>query len=235
MNVIELSAAFPPDMIHWRAQSVTSKGDAAMALAYIDARDVMARLDMVCGPENWQDSYAETPSGRVLCTLTIRIGDEWVSKSDGAGSTDIEGDKGGLSDAFKRAAVKWGVGRYLYDMPCPWAPCESYERNGKHHWKKWTATGLQELRRVASGGGPAPTNVTPLKPKAEATDGPQESNAYLDFDASMRDCQTPVRLKAWLKENIAGIEKLVPAERTKLEDEYARYRDGLQLVATANS
>ena len=29
---------------------------------------------------------------------------------------DNEGEKGEFSDAFKRAAVKWGVGRFLYDL-----------------------------------------------------------------------------------------------------------------------
>src|SRR5690606_17516766 len=38
----------------------------------------------------------------------------------GAGNTDVEADKGGISDAFKRAAVKWGVGRYLYGVESPW-------------------------------------------------------------------------------------------------------------------
>ena len=78
-------------------------------LCYIDARDVMDRLDEVCG-SNWSDDYKEV-KGRIVCTITI----DGVSRSDGAGDTEIEGEKGGLSDAFKRAAVKWGIGRYLYN------------------------------------------------------------------------------------------------------------------------
>src|SRR4029077_16180461 len=34
--------------------------------------------------------------------------------------TDMEADKGALSDAFKRAAVRWGIGRYLYEVKAPW-------------------------------------------------------------------------------------------------------------------
>lgn len=143
-----LAAPFPADAVHWRAQSVSGDGKSAMALAYIDARDVMARLDEVCGPANWQDSYAETLKGRLICTLALRINDEWISKSDGAGDTDVEGEKGAISDALKRAAVKWGVGRYLYDMPVTWAECESYEKNGKKHWKKWTDAGLRKLQHA---------------------------------------------------------------------------------------
>lgn len=136
MDWMALSAEFPRHEVDWRAQSVTQKdpkNPKAMALAYIDARAVMDRLDAVCGPGGWQCSYTETPQGRVLCTLSILVNGEWVSKSDGSGATDIEGEKGGISGALKRAAVAWGVGRYLYDMETPWVPCELY--NGK--WNKW--------------------------------------------------------------------------------------------------
>lgn len=153
-NAKALADAFPAKAISWRAQSVTKDqtNPKAMALAYIDARDVMNRLDEVCGPDGWEDSYVETPLGRVICTIRIRCGDHWVAKSDGAGKTDVEGDKGGISDAFKRAAVKWGIGRYLYDMPTPWVACELY--NGK--WSKWTTAGLAELERIAKGVAPTP-------------------------------------------------------------------------------
>ena len=92
---------------------VKSKPKGNMHLHHINARDVMFRLDAVVGPLNWQDSYEEV-LGRVICTLKVRIGDEWISTADGAGDTKIEGEKGGISDAFKRAGVKWGIGRYLY-------------------------------------------------------------------------------------------------------------------------
>lgn len=134
-----LSAPFDPAAIHWRAQTVTKNGDKALALAYLDARDVMDRLDEACGPANWRDSYVETPKGRTLCTLEIRVDGEWIAKSDGAGDTDVEGEKGSISDALKRAAVKWGIGRYLYDLGNVWAPCESYEANGKRKWSKWAS------------------------------------------------------------------------------------------------
>jgi len=136
----KLSEPFPPEAISWRAQQVTQSGDKALALAYIKARDVMRRLDAVVGPEGWQDSYVETVKGRVICTLSIRSSDgEWISKSDGAGDTDVEGEKGGLSDAFKRAAVKWGIGRYLYEVAPVYAPCETWTpaNGGKAKWSKW--------------------------------------------------------------------------------------------------
>lgn len=52
-----LAAEFPHAAVSWRAQTLTKAGDKALALAYIDARDVMERLDAVCGPADWQCDY----------------------------------------------------------------------------------------------------------------------------------------------------------------------------------
>ena len=49
-----------------------------------------------------------------MCAISIRINNEWVTKWDGAQETAVEPIKGGFSDAMKRAAVQWGIGRYLY-------------------------------------------------------------------------------------------------------------------------
>lgn len=142
----KLKAEFPRESVSWRAQSMKQDGTAALALAYIDARDVMRRLDDVCGPAGWQDRY-EVHGAKTICYLSIRIGDEWVTKADGAGDTDVEAEKGSISDAFKRAAVKWGIGRYLYDLDAPWVDCDSYERGGKRYWKAWKQDPWSKLRR----------------------------------------------------------------------------------------
>jgi hypothetical protein len=133
-----LFSEFPKDAISWRAQSVTKDGSKAMALAYIDARDVMDRLDQAIGAADWQDRY-EFHGSRTICYLSIRVEGEWITKADGAGDSDVEAEKGAISDALKRAAVKWGIGRYLYALDAPWVPCETAEWNGKKQWKKWTA------------------------------------------------------------------------------------------------
>src|SRR3569833_388338 len=87
-----------------------------MALDYIDDRDVMERLDEVCGPAGWQCQYPHADGKITVCSIGIKVGEEWIWKADGAGDTDFEADKGALSDAFKRAAVRWGIGRYLYEV-----------------------------------------------------------------------------------------------------------------------
>jgi len=119
MRLALLSECFPPYRIRWRVGARTKDKSKGMGLAYLDARDVTDRLDNVCGPANWQDRYTHAGQ-KTCCEIGIRINGEWIWKSDGAGDTDIEGNKGAFSDAFKRAGVKWGIGRYLYSSNSPW-------------------------------------------------------------------------------------------------------------------
>jgi hypothetical protein len=129
-DLSKLKTPFPPDRISWRVGSTTADKKRGMALAYIDARDVMERLDEVCGPGGWQCAYPHA-TGKTVCSIGVKVENEWVWKSDGAGDTDFEADKGALSDAFKRAAVRWGVGRYLYDVDAPWVEIEPMGKSFK--------------------------------------------------------------------------------------------------------
>ena len=102
----------------------------------VDARAVMDRLDDVVGPGNWRDEYIVIPRdqsdpkshARTMCGLSLYVNDQWVTKWDGAEETDIESVKGGVSGAFKRAAVKWGIGRYLYNLGEMWAIINEHGR-----------------------------------------------------------------------------------------------------------
>lgn len=127
----KLAAPFDPIDIHWRVGSTNKDKTKAMALAYIDARALYNRLDAVCGPENWQVRYPLLDGEKTVCEIGIRVGDEWLWKSNIAGDTDIEGAKGGASDALKRAGVPWGIGRYLYALKSPWVAIEPYGRSYK--------------------------------------------------------------------------------------------------------
>ena len=109
----ELKDPFPIEKVKYR------KGPGGKQLAYIDARDVADRLDEVVGQAFWQNRYT-CVNGVTVCEIGIKVDDEsWIWKSDGAPETTIEAEKGALSDAFKRAAVKWGIARYLYDDAPP--------------------------------------------------------------------------------------------------------------------
>ncbi|RIH90121.1 Rad52/22 family double-strand break repair protein [Meiothermus luteus] len=115
-----LTKPLTADEIEWK---ITSRKDGQTSLApYTDARAVMTRLDLAFGPFGWQVRYTPAQVGNeygVIAAIAIKHPEtgEWVEKQDGAGPTDIEPFKGGVSGALKRAATVWGIGRELYAYP----------------------------------------------------------------------------------------------------------------------
>jgi hypothetical protein len=120
-----LGAAFPDDEIEFlpRAQS----GGKALGLPYIDARSVMRRLDAVVGPGNWSfDFDLLSPEGKMVKGRLTVLG---VTKCDaGEAAAEDEVLKSAVSDALKRCAVHFGIGRYLYYLPRVWAPYDAQKR-----------------------------------------------------------------------------------------------------------
>ena len=124
----KLLKEFPAEEIQWKPETFNKEKTKALIVAYIDARAVMDRLDEVIGVGNWNDEYeviyADKGNFSVKCKLTI-FG---VSKEDvGEGDTT----KGAFSDALKRAAVKFGIGRHLYSLKqewIDWEPSMAYKK-----------------------------------------------------------------------------------------------------------
>ena len=123
-----LAEPFPEDRLEWRVQSGNCTGDRpwAMIVPFVSNRAIQQRLDDVVGCFGWRNSYHAGPLGGVICTITIKE----VPKSDGADNTEIEAVKGGLSDSMKRAAVHWGIGRYLYKLKTAYA--EIVDKGGRY-------------------------------------------------------------------------------------------------------
>jgi len=125
----KLKEPFPEKDIEWRIMQSGKgqKGVWAKCLAYVTNRAIMDRLDELVGEERWSNDFKEGPGGGVICGISIFIKSEthpdgiWVTKWDGAENTAVEAIKGGLSGAMKRAAVQWGIGRYLYHLEEGWA------------------------------------------------------------------------------------------------------------------
>jgi hypothetical protein len=127
--------------VQWRVGSTNKKafeaGKAAkrrgQPLCYIDARDVMQRLDAVCGPF-WQALPIPMNDGIMATKIGILFDEHWIWRGDGASPTgDVTKEnsremaiKGGFSDALKRGGVLWGIGRYLYDVGTPWVELDEW-------------------------------------------------------------------------------------------------------------
>jgi hypothetical protein len=104
----------------FHAEEVKQRTENGRTYDYITARTAMNRLDNVIGPGNWWDTYEPLGQNTVLCRLTIRLPDgQTLTKCDAGANVETmkdagDGEKGGLSDGFKRACVKFGISRYLY-------------------------------------------------------------------------------------------------------------------------
>lgn len=125
-----LAAPFEVTEVKFKPQAVS--GNRALAVPFVDARVIQDRLDDVLGVMGWQDSYECLPDGAVVCRLRVRVGGEWITKEDVGGQSEQpdEGDrrKAAFSDALKRAAVKFGIGRYLYRCKPQWVDYDPQKR-----------------------------------------------------------------------------------------------------------
>ena len=176
----DLSAPFDVKEVKFKPQSV--KGNRALALAYIDCRVIQDRLDDVLGVENWMDEYEILTEGSVMCRLRLKLNGEWVTKSD-VGSPSEQPDQGdrlkaAFSDALKRAAVKFGIGRYLYRLPAVWADYDPQKRQ---------FSGTPQLPQWALPKGKSTPPVPPPAPKVPALpdNGDELHRRLREYDAKL--------------------------------------------------
>lgn len=208
-----LAEPFPADAVSWRVGSTTQDKSKGMALAFIDARDVMERLDFVCGPAGWERRHPHV-GGTTTCEIAIWVeGRGWVVKTDGAGDTDVEAEKGSLSDSFKRAAVNWGIGRYLYSLPAPWVELvpagRSFKIKDSEHAK---------LRRLLN-------DFTGVRPKASAQ---AKRDQDFEFFKEKIEAATDMEALGAIGREIKQALPMMPAAmRDPLHDAYAIKREEL--------
>ena len=227
INFRSLQDRFLADEIEWLLQQAGEKNGRVWALCvpYVTNRAIQSRLDDVVGPGNWKNEFRPGPDGGVMCGLSVRVGDEWVTKWDGAENTDVEGVKGGLSSAMKRAAVQWGIGRYLYGLDETFAQVsESGSMRGKTKDGKpfkWDPPQLPKWalpepppKRPAAAAAPAAVAAEPAQaepagePRHEAMllyvrrVGPQVAD-----DAEIRINRRVRNLKDFVRENWATIKE----------------------------
>lgn len=144
-NLKDLSNPFPPEDVEWFIGVTNKDKTQGMAIPFITNRAVQDRLDEVCGIEGWRNEYKSLGDRDIigangeltakkssqLCGISVwsEIRKEWITKWDGAEESDIEAIKGSLSSAMKRAAVQFGIGRYLYKLESPWVAIEQRGRS----------------------------------------------------------------------------------------------------------
>jgi len=148
-----LAQPFPVEAVQWKPGATNGDKTRGLALAYVDLRHYIDRLNEVAGPD-WSDDYEVQVQGTVvLCRLTMC----GVTRSDvgEAPPNDENTATTALAQAFKRACVKFGLGAYLYRLPRTWVEYDAQKR-------RFTDKALLQLQQAitrgngAGGDGPPP-------------------------------------------------------------------------------
>ena len=122
----KLSAPLPPGVISWRQDGKPVQRDGkyvARFVAYIDANTVRERLDSVV-PGEWDLTLELLPTlagqdenGEQSCSFKARLQILGVIREDVGTGRDY---KSAATDAFKRAAVRFGIAHELYSFEQNW-------------------------------------------------------------------------------------------------------------------
>ena len=191
---IALSAPFSSADIDWRVSATTQDKSRGLAVPYVTNRAIQNRLDDTVGVDGCHNDFVPGKNDRAqLCGISIYFPgpQAWLTKWDGADDSDFESVKGGLSDSMKRAAVEWGIGRYLYGMTQVWVAieprgkgfviCDSARPSLDAAHDRWVQT-IQQRKA-------APQQRQPQGPQAAQSgavgqNNPQPSQAAVQYQAT---------------------------------------------------
>jgi hypothetical protein len=139
----QLTEPFDPSEIKWRVTHTTRDGSRGAVIAFADPRAYSDRLNQVFTPSGWTRTYEVNTvssvtrikkdkliqTGKVLVTCTVTIaglgthadsGEEWADEENAMTSAQAQ--------AFKRACICFGLGRYLYNFAEMWVPLNQYRQ-----------------------------------------------------------------------------------------------------------
>jgi len=164
----ELAEPFPPDVIEFKPGATTGDKKKALALAYVEVRHYFDRLNQVVGA-NWADQYLfiNTTGEIIKCDLTIC----GVTRCDigEKNSDDVNTATSAIAQSFKRACVKFGLGRHLYAVESVWVPYDAQR-------KQFTTDGFKRLRQLVTGQAPRAAHKPATKLDGEIAEYQAEEN-----------------------------------------------------------
>ncbi len=218
----QLRKPFPASKISFKCQTKPNEKGNSLVVAYIDARDVMERLDDVIGPD-WSDRYEKAGTAKgLVCYLTVC----GVTRAD-VGDDDNENEpvKSAYSDAFKRAAVKFGIGRFLYDLPKMWGKAKPVgksfvlEDGEVERLRRQVDDFLGGRKSSGSFGIPAPVSAVPAKAPAKAVASAPSGTGSKNPDAAPATSEKKAKPddlrrrhgELWLKCSKAGLVRIKDA------------------------
>ncbi|PEU18139.1 MULTISPECIES: Rad52/Rad22 family DNA repair protein [unclassified Bacillus (in: firmicutes)] len=185
-NIMErLSEHFAFDEISWRVVNVFDYRGAKRGFIapFVSSRTIQDRLDEVFGIDAWQVSYERWSEKAVKCRLSVLIDGKWIYKEDGSEETDFNAVKGGFSSSFKRAAVLFGIGRYLYNAENVIVDLTTDRRNPNDIYTKYQSQGYYFT---------APSCLKLKSDKQQSQSGNHTSNAKPNLQSMIQEIRNLV-------------------------------------------
>lgn len=155
-DIQKLRAPFPASIIHVKIQSLNKARDKAMLVKYLQHTDVLNRLEEVDpawhSKVTWRQEFLGERNSPFCVSIALTI--KGVTRENVG-----EGDdpKSAYSDAIKRAAMLFGVGRYLYDEETQWV---SYNEQ-QDKYRKWTVNDFRTNPKPVATPASTQTNQAP--------------------------------------------------------------------------
>jgi hypothetical protein len=150
-----LKAPFPRDRLGVKVQSFSKDRSRAMLVLYLQHTDVQGRLEEV--DPAWTTEVLKEERVGDTVYVRLRLVLKGVSRENVGEGSD---PKGAYSDALKRCAMLFGVGRYLYDSETVWV---DYDES-RDRFRNWS---FQDYDRIAKG------EVAESRPGLKTTSAPQ--------------------------------------------------------------
>lgn len=161
-DYLVLKGPVPRDTLGIKVQSMNKERTKAMLVLYLQHTDVYDRLEKV--DPNWESQilHQERVGDTVFVRMKMVL--KGVSRENVGDGNDA---KSATSDALKRVAMLFGVGRYLYDSETVWV--DYNEKTDRY--RKWTVADYDAAARrmrVEPAATEENSGQTPELPKPQA-------------------------------------------------------------------
>ncbi len=139
-----LKAPFPKDRVGVKVQSFNRERTRALLVLYLQHTDVQNRIEEV--DPSWSMEAIRDEAIDDTFVVRMRMTVKGISRENVGEGNDL---KAAYSDALKRCAMLFGIGRYLYDSETVWVDYQE----PRDRYKRWTSDDFERARDNPS---PAP-------------------------------------------------------------------------------
>jgi hypothetical protein len=203
----------------WRVQSFSKYKAEATCVAYIDARDVQDRLDEVC-LYGWGRDHKEIKQHVYAGVHIVMPSGRTLYRWDCGTESNTEAEKGESSDSFKRSAVNWGVGRFLYDLKIQRVPANKKKVQGEYpHVVDNNGKQVWDLTKHIGNGSKVFTKTKEEPQKKQASVSNENDSSLEVFFMAIEALKTKDSAHQWKRDNQESIDSL-GADKGKVMNKY---------------